>query len=68
MVYIYGRAVSGAFLLKHNIIKSDSRKIQESILEEAKKDENLRQVLFQRNVYKVPKIFTETKFDTDVEG
>jgi hypothetical protein len=30
--------------------------------------ESQKQILFQRNVYKVPKIISESKFDTDVEG
>lgn len=68
MVYLSGKAASGAFLLKHNVLKSDKRTIQESLIEEKKKEESSRQVLFQRNVYKIPKIFHESKFDTDVEG
>jgi len=68
LVYLNGRAVSGQFLLKHNVFKSNKAKVQDSLNDEIHKPIEQRHALIQKNVYKVPKIFRESKFDKDIEG
>ena len=68
MVYLEGKAVSGAFLVENAFKNSDKQTLQRKLAKIVNKEDKKRHLLFARHTYKMPGIFRETQFNEDIEA
>ncbi len=70
IIYVEGKAASGAFVLGNNVKKLSPKQVHEEVqnLRDLAEDKKKRQLLFSRNFYKKASWFAENIFDSDIEA